>query len=425
MSSEAAPLGGFIRVSWSVATREGPPSFLLECNAPMTAPKRPRLSVLIALSALSVLPLNLFVPSLPNLAREFDAEFALVNLSVAGYAVATAVTHLLAGALADRFGRKPVAMGALAIFTIASIGCALATDIVTFLLWRLLQAAVVAVYAVSLAAIRDTSDERTAARLIASVSSAWAIVPMLGPTAGGLLDTLWGWRSCFVAFAVFGCVGLWLTARHLNETNQHPSHPLARQAEGFRGLVQSVQFWAYALCMALSIGTLYVFLGGAPLVAAQLGPLSGVILGLCMGIVPAGFMLGSHMVARQSFRCAPQRVLLTGRAIAVLGLVIGLALWSWDVTHAAAFFGPCLCVGVGNGLTMPVANARILSLRPDVAGTAIGLAAGVTVAGAGAVAFLSGLVVSEHHAQGTVLGVMLASALLSFAAAAVAARYEQ
>jgi len=70
----------------------------------------PRLFILIALSALAVLPINMFVPSLPSIARQFDADFALVNVAVAGYAVATAVAHLIAGTLSDRFGRRPIAL---------------------------------------------------------------------------------------------------------------------------------------------------------------------------------------------------------------------------------------------------------------------------------------------------------------------------
>jgi MFS family permease len=81
----------------------------------------PRLPILIALSALAVLPINMFVPSLPSIARDLDAEFVVVNVAVAGYAVATAVTHLIAGALSDRFGRKPIALVALAILAVSTL----------------------------------------------------------------------------------------------------------------------------------------------------------------------------------------------------------------------------------------------------------------------------------------------------------------
>jgi len=379
----------------------------------MHAPASPRLPVLIALSALAILPLNMFVPSLPNIARDLDADFALVNLAVAGYAIATAVAHLIAGALSDRFGRKPIALIALAIFTLASIGCSLATDITPFLVCRMLQATVIAGYAVSLAAIRDTSDEGGAASRIGYVSSAWAVAPMIGPTVGGLLDTAFGWRANFVAFAALGLAGLYLVAFHLKETNHHRTASMALQLKGYGALSRSPRFWAYALCMAFGIGTLYAFLGGAPMVASQLGGLSSTALGAYMGMVPAGFMLGSFMVGRASARSTPPRLILVGRVLTAVGLLVGLVLGASGLTHPLAFFGPCVFVGLGNGLTMPAANARILSLHPHLAGTASGLAAAVTVIGAGVVAFLSGLVVNASNAHLAVLGVMWASSLLS------------
>jgi DHA1 family bicyclomycin/chloramphenicol resistance-like MFS transporter len=376
----------------------------------------PRLSVLILLSALAVLPINMFVPSLPNIAQDLDADFALVNLAVAGYAVATAVTHLIAGALSDRFGRKPVALAALVVFTIASIGCSLANDIATFLLCRLFQSTVIAGYAVSLSVIRDTSDEGSAASRIGYISSAWAVAPMIGPAMGGLLDAHFGWRANFIAFAVLGLAGLYLVAFHLRETNHHRTRSVALQLKGYGELSRSVRFWAYALCMAFAIGTLYVFLGGAPLAAAQLGGTSGAALGFYMGMVPAGFIVGSYVVGRVSARYTAIRLILVGRVLTAMGLLAGLVLVGSGLTHPLAFFGPCVFVGLGNGLTMPVANARVLSLHPTLAGTASGLAAAVTVIGAGIIAFSSGLVVNASNAHVAVLGVMWTTSVLSLVA---------
>ena len=383
----------------------------------MPSQATPRLSVLVPLSALAVLPINMFVPSLPNIARDLHADFALVNVAIAGYAIASAFTHLIAGALSDWFGRKPVAMAALAVFTMASIGCSLANDIATFLLCRLFQSSVIAGYVVSLAAIRDTSEEGQAASRIGYVSSAWAVAPMIGPTFGGLLDAHFGWRANFIAFALLGLAGLYLVAFHLRETNHHRTQSVALQWRGYAELSRSMQFWACSICMALSIGTLYVFLGGAPLVAAQLGETSGTALGLHMGMVPAGFIIGSYVVGRLGAGCAATKLILAGRALTAIGLLAGLALIASGWVHPLAFFGPCVCVGLGNGLTMPVANARVLSLRPKLAGTASGLAAAVTVIGAGVIAFLSGLIVNASNAHLAVVGVMLTTSILSLGVA--------
>ena len=160
-----------------------------------TSKKQPKFAVLIFLAALSVLPLNMFIPSLPHIADALSSNYAVVNLAIAGYALMSALTHVVAGVLSDRFGRRPVALMALCIFCGASLICSFAPNIGTFLVFRTLQGVVVACYAVSMASIRDTSDEREATSRIAVVSSAWALAPMLGPAIGGTLDVLFGWRA--------------------------------------------------------------------------------------------------------------------------------------------------------------------------------------------------------------------------------------
>jgi len=391
----------------------------------MHSQQAPRLPTLIALSALAVLPINMFVPSLPSIAKDLNANFALTNIAVAGYAVASGFTHLIAGSLSDRFGRKPVALVALAVFTMASLGCSLANDIGTFLLFRLFQATVIAGYAVSLAAIRDTSAGSTAASRVGYVSSAWAVAPMIGPAIGGMLDALFGWRASFVAFSVLGLGGLYLVTFHLRETNQHRTGSLAMHLKGYGQLCRSTQFWAYAVCMAFAIGTLYVFLGGAPLVAAQLGQVSSTALGFYMGMVPGGFIIGSYVVGRTSGRYSPLEFIFAGRTLTFLGLLVGLGLAVSGATHPLAFFGPCVAVGLGNGLTMPTANARVLSIHPSLAGTSAGLAAALTVFGAGVIAFASGLMVNATNASVAVIGLMLTTSLLSFAAVMFIAHAER
>jgi MFS transporter, DHA1 family, multidrug resistance protein len=183
-----------------------------------TSKKQPKFAVLIFLAALSVLPLSMFIPSLPHIADALSSNYAVVNLAIAGYALMSALTHVVAGVLSDRFGRRPVALMALCIFCSASVICSFAPNIGTFLVFRTLQGVVIACYAVSMASIRDTSDEREATSRIAVVSSAWALAPMLGPAIGGTLDVLFGWRANFMAFAVLGLSGILLVMRGFEET---------------------------------------------------------------------------------------------------------------------------------------------------------------------------------------------------------------
>ena len=111
----------------------------------------PRLITLILLTALSTLSLNMFLPSLANIAEALGTDYASVSLAIGGYLAVTAVIQLIAGPLSDRIGRRPVLLGALALFALASAGCALATRSEVFLAFRMLQGGVIAGYALSLA----------------------------------------------------------------------------------------------------------------------------------------------------------------------------------------------------------------------------------------------------------------------------------
>lgn len=384
----------------------------------------PSLSTLILLAALSVLPVSIFLPSLANIADTFQADYALVSLSLAGYAATAAVLQLVMGPLSDRFGRRPIALTALAVFVIASIGCALATDVWTFLAFRLLQATITAGYAVALASIRDTSGERQAAGMIGYIATAWAVAPMLGPTLGGLLDEFFGWRAIFWALALAGAAVFSLCWFGLNETNRNRSHSLAQQFRNYPSLLRSRRFWAYASCMAFSVGAFYAFLAGAPLAAAAVFGMSPASTGFFIGTITAGFMLGSFLSGRFAGRFPLTTSLMAGRLIACGGLVVGLLLYLAGVEHVMALFGPCMLVGLGNGLTMPSANAGVLSVQPTLAGTAAGLASALTVGGGAALSTITGAILTADNAVYALLGLMLASSLIGLLAASYARRLE-
>lgn len=383
----------------------------------------PPLALLIALSALGVLPFNLFVPSMPSIATELETDFATINIAVAGYAVVTAFTHLIAGTLSDRLGRRPVLLVALAIFVIGSIGCCFAGNVYFFLGFRLLQGSAVAGFAMSLAMIRDTAGERMVSQ-IGYVSSAYAIAPMIGPSIGGILAECLGWRANFAALALLGAVGIVLVLRCLPETNRNQTMSTMQQYRGYKQLLASARFWAYACCMAFAIGTLYVFIGGAPIVAAQTTGISTTMVGVYLGLVPAGFMVGSFAAARYGARLTPLQLIVSGRLLTCAGLLIAGALAALQINHPIAFFGPCVCVGLGNGLTMPAANSRVLSVYAGLSGTALGLASAITTAGAGAIAFAAGLFVEATNARAYVLAAMFTTSLMSLAAAAFVVRLD-
>ncbi|SEH46403.1 Multidrug resistance protein [Rhizobium tibeticum] len=377
----------------------------------------PRLATLILLSALAVLPVNTILPSLPHIAAAFRADFALVNLAVAGYAIATALTNLLAGAISDRYGRRPVALIAISIFIVASVGCALATDIGVFLLFRAMQASIAACFSIALIVIKETSAERKAASKFGYLAMGWAIAPMLGPLFGGLLDELFGWRAIFLVFAILGTAALALSIRELKETAVLSSRATANYLASYGQLLRSARFWTYTLCMTFSMGTLYIFLGGAPLAIGRSLDGSTATLGFYMGMIPAGFILGSYLAGRYASRLSLGTMLVLARLLACVGLLAGLILSMSGNTHVLAFFGPCVFIGISNGLTMPAANTGVLSANAELAGTAAGLAAAMSIAGGALVVSVAGVFVAQSATIQALFATMLISASLALLAA--------
>ena len=385
----------------------------------------PRMPTLFLLTGLSVLSLNMFLPSLSNMAADFEVDYALVSLSIAGYLAATAVLQIIMGPLSDRFGRRPLLLFGLSLFTLASLVCVLATDIWVFLAFRVLQGAIICGSALSLAAIRDVAPPQKAASLIGYLSMAMAAAPMLGPMLGGALDALFGWRASFVAYAVFGLSMLAFCWVEFGETNTKPSATFAKQLRLYPELLRAPGFWGYALCMALSTGAFYAFLAGAPLVATTIYGMSPAMLGVCLGSITAGFMLGSFLSGRLAQRHALTTMMIAGRVVACFGLLLGLVLLAVGALNAILFFGATIFVGIGNGLTTPSSSAGALSVRPQLAGSASGLAGALTVATGAAVTPITGTLVMEANGAYALLIIMLLSSSLALFAALLVRRIER
>jgi len=381
------------------------------------AKSSPRLLTLILLAALSTLSLNLFLPSLTNIAQDFQADYALVSLSIAGYLAITAVLQLVIGPMSDRFGRRPVLLCGLSCFLVGSLGCLLANDIYSFLLFRALQAAVISGWVLSMAMIRDTHSEGEAASLIGYVAMAMAIAPMLGPMIGGLLDEFFGWRASFALYSVMGLALLLLCWIDLKETNQSPSATFAVQFEAYPELLGSRRFWGFALCAVFSTGAFYIFLAGVPLVAARQFSISPGVLGFYMGTITAGFAVGSFVAGRYSNRLPRTTMMIGGRSIACVGLTVGLILFLAGYAHGLTLFIATIFVGVSNGISMPSVNAGAISMRPGLAGSAAGLLGASTVGGGALLTTLTGYLLEEGDAAIRLLGIMLCCSILALTAA--------
>ncbi|MGE0314467.1 MAG: Bcr/CflA family efflux MFS transporter [Lautropia sp.] len=386
-------------------------------------PHPPRLITLVLLSALSALTLNAIVPSLPAISRDLDARESVVALAISCYMLASAVFQITLGPVSDRIGRRPVVLSALAVYVLASAGCLLAQGITALLAWRTLQAVVVAGVVMSSAVIRDQHSARESAGKLGAISSAMAVAPMLGPMLGGLLDAALGWRAVFALYTVFGAAVLALAWLDLGETRRTDLAP-PRIAD-WAALMAAPRYWAYVLCTAFSVGAFFVFVTGVPYVATATWSLTPALVGLGLGSITGGFMLGATITARLAPRSRLAHLIIAGRLVPTVALLVALALLAAGASHPAALFGLTVFVGVGNGLTVANANAGAISVRPDLAGTAAGLAGALTVALGALLSWMTAHVIERHAVPSTLVTMMLACVLASLGAALAAIRMDR
>nr|WP_270728987.1 multidrug effflux MFS transporter [Shimia sp. Alg240-R146] len=376
----------------------------------------PSLTTLILLTAFSVLSLNMFLPSLAHIAADFQVDYAMANLSIAGYLAVTAVLQVIMGPLSDRFGRRPVMLSGLGIFSFASIGCLLATDIWVFLGFRLLQGALISGMALSRSAVRDQHSPQKAASLLGYISMAMAIAPMTGPLLGGILDQLYGWRATFVFFVVCGFLLWWLTWADMGETNRNRSSTIRDQFQTYPELLRSRRFWGYAFCLTFSLGAFYIYITGAALVGGTIFDLTTTEIGASVGIITLGFAVGSFLSGRFANRVPLVKMVIAGRLVAACGPALGLAFLSFGLVHPISYFGAITLVGLGNGLTIPSANSGVMSVRPQLSGSAAGLSGAMAVASGAILTSFTGAVLSPETGAVVLMLLILASVLLSLLA---------
>lgn len=377
----------------------------------------PHLMTLVAMAALSALSMNIFLTSIPSMAEYFGADYAVMQLAVPGYMAASAVLQLIIGPLSDLYGRRPVMLLGTSIFVIASVGCIFATSVEVFLAFRLLQGSIVTAMVLSRAIVRDIHGPAEAARMLSFVTMGMAVVPMIGPMVGGVLEELFNWQASFWTLAAFGVGLLLLVWRDLGETHRYRGAGFASQFRAYPELVRSPRFWGYTLTAGFASGAYFAFLGGAPFVAASILNISPTEMGLYFIIITSGYIVGNYFSARNSNRLGLNQTMLAGCIVSVGGTVVVLALYALGFHSPIALFGPMVLVGLGNGLTMPNANTGMVSVRPQLAGSASGLGGAMMVAvGASMSAITGALLGPGSSAYPLILMMMLSASASIFSA---------
>lgn len=351
----------------------------------------PHIVTLVLISGIGALTMNIFLPSLPAMSRYFEADYAIIQLAISGYLASTALIQIIIGPLSDRYGRRPAMLGALAVFMIATLVCMFSTTIEMFLAGRVVQASVASGFALSRAVVRDMVPAEQAASMIGYVTMGMALVPMVGPLIGGILEEYYSWHASFYALLAVGVLVTAVTWFDLGETNQARSASFGDQFRAYPELLRSRRFWGYTFTAAFASGAFFAFLGGGPWVATNVLDLSPSSLGAWFMIVAAGYMVGNFLAGRYSTNVGINWMMFSGNCVSATGMTFAITLFALELYQPLSFFGPMFLIGIGNGMALPNANAGIVSVRPQLAGSAAGLGNAMMIGGGAGLSFIAGL----------------------------------
>jgi DHA1 family bicyclomycin/chloramphenicol resistance-like MFS transporter len=373
----------------------------------------PKIVTLILLAGLSALTMNIFLPSLPGMAVYFNVPYGLMQQSVALYLALSAALQIVIGPISDRYGRRNVLIWSLVLFLLATVGTLLAPNATVFLIFRMAQAVIASGMVLSRAVVRDMVADAQAASMIGYVTMGMSLVPMIGPVIGGVLDDAFGWQANFALLLVLGLGVLALVWADLGETATLRRVSLMDQIRTYPGLLTSRRFWGYTLAAAFASGCFFAYLGGAPYVGDKIFGLSSTEVGALFALTAIGYAAGNFFAGRFSVRVGMNRMILIGTLVTTGGLLVLALLTVAGLSGPVVFFGLTVFMGMGNGICLPNANAGMLSVRPELAGTASGLGGAILIGGGAALAALAGVLLGPGATELPLVLLMLTSSVAS------------
>lgn len=376
----------------------------------------PHVATLTILAGISAMVMNMFAPSLNNMAEHFDVPYNVMQLSVPLYLGGSAILQIIIGPLSDSLGRRSVLLWGLAFFMLATLGCLVAPTVELFLLFRTLQAGIAVAMVLSRAAIRDMYDQSQSASMIGYVTMGMALVPMIAPGIGGFMDEAYGWQSIFYFFLVIAALTWLLTFFDLGETAQATGKSLPDQFREYPELLGSPRFWGYSLSAGFVSGSFFAYLGGAPFVGSVVFGLSPAELGVYFGAPAVGYAFGNFLTGRYVHKFGINLLVLWGCMITAAAVMCSLAIFLAGAGSLLSFFGLMTLVGLGNGLVLPNATAGMLSVRPHLAGTASGLGGAIMIGGGAILAALAGALLTPETGAFPLLWIQAITGLLALLA---------
>ena len=377
------------------------------------------------LAMLAPFSIDTYLPSFPDIAREFQASPLYLQQTLSFYLAAFAGMTLVYGPLSDTFGRRRVILWGLVTYVLTSIGCWLAPDAHWLLLMRVGQGlSASAGIVVGRALIRDAFAGVQAQKVMAQVMLVFAVAPAIAPIIGGYLHDAFGWRSVFAFLTLLG-LAIWLwTALALPETlpvaGRQSIHPRS-VATSYWGALTNGRFMALVAIVALNFGGVFLYIAVSPAIVYQHLRLGVDDFGVMFVPFVGGMMVGTYISGRIAGRVTHAHAVDAAYVIMIAAAAANLLAALWLPVSPWTVVAPGALYAVGMALAMPNLTLLALDLYPSHRGLASAVQSFGQMSFNALVAGLLAPLVADR--LGGITGAMLALCLASLLLWRVASRH--
>lgn len=330
--------------------------------------------VLACLGMVGALAIDTYLPSMPAIARAFNVGPLAVQQTLSVFLFAFAFMMLFYGTLSDSFGRRPVILVALAVYTLASIGAAFAPTLGFLIVCRALQGlSAGAGSVIGQAIVQDRFSGAQAQKIMSHIMMVFGLAPAIAPILGGWLYVAFGWRATFVFLALFGLSMIVLCLRLLPESlppeKRHAFHPVAI-ARNYIKVLRHPQFLLLSLSVGMAFGGLSLYIGSAANFVMEILHLPETAFAWMFIPLISGMVIGSAWGGKRASKWPPARMKWLGFGIMALGCVLNVgynAVFAAQVPWAVL---PLMVYTFGLAVAMPAIQVGALALFPDNRGLA-------------------------------------------------------
>jgi DHA1 family bicyclomycin/chloramphenicol resistance-like MFS transporter len=347
----------------------------------MTAPAERRTwsfaALLASLAMLGPFSIDMYLPAFPAIMRDFDVPSIAVQQTLSIYLFAYAAMMLWHGALSDAWGRRPIVLGGMIIYGVATLGCAIAGNIQSLWLFRTLQGVSAgAGVVIGRAVIRDRYTGPEAQRLMAQIMMVFGIAPTIAPVVGGALLNTLGWRAIFWVLLVWVVATTLWTAKSLPETlpvaSRQPLHP-RKLWRNYVDVLTNREFLLLASIPALNFAAFFIYVALAPTFLMDKLGLS--TLGFAALFTPliAGVLIGAQISSHAAGRLTPRRTIDIGFAFMGGAALLNVLVSAFAPPNVVLNIAPLFLFTIGSSIVAPSITLLLLDLFPHLRGLASSL----------------------------------------------------